>query len=254
MSEAFFNEPVHMRVRHDDDVVLNSVVLWCREHSKVTLAVKEFGKNDGKHIHILLDPIKTVSTFRQKFVAKFPILKGNQSYSMKKMEKNLDHNIRYCCKGKKKELPQVLFTILTENEIEDAHKRFWQEQEKYLTEHGAKPIEFEPVETVQAKTRKTMPFKEKVVAQLPEELCIHYCELYCKNKDAKEYIRYDKVRQRIIDQTMLCMGRLGKDLDDNILIRMINGVLLKIMTDYGNEEQQKKFFGQTSSRIIDRVY
>lgn len=253
MTEAFFNEPIHMRVRHDDDAILNSIVLWCRENSKVTLVVKEFGKNDGKHIHALLDPTKTVSTFRQKFVAKFPFLKGNQSYSMKSMEKNLDHNIRYCCKGKKTELPQVLFTVLTEDEIKDAHKRFWEEQQKYLLEHGAKSIEFETV-AVTAKTKKTIPFKERVVGQLPEDLCIVYCELYCKNKDAQDYIIYERVRSRIIDQTMLCMGKLGKDLDDNILTRMINGVLLKIMTDYGNEVQQKQFFKQTSLRILDRVY
>ena len=82
---------------------------------------------------------KTASTFGQQLLRKFPSLKGNQSHSSKEFKESYDHNLRYLSKGTKNNSPVVLFTTLELNEIEDAHKRFWIEQEKWLTEHGVKP-------------------------------------------------------------------------------------------------------------------
>lgn len=234
----------HLRIRSDDDVVLNSIVLWCRTQAKVYLAVKEIGKKDGKHIHTILDTNLSISRFRQLLIEKFPILHGNRSYSVKKFEKDLDHNIRYCCKGTQESSPVVLFTILTESEIEEAHKKFWEEQKKYLIEHGVKPVD-KPTKTTRSPT-----FKEKILASLPVGVAAAYSGLKSmyKRTDYEEH-ELRKVQGIIVDTVILSFGKYGKDLDDNILTKNVNGVLLKCMTDYGNDHDKKYICSLLTNRI-----
>lgn len=234
----------HFRVRSECDEELKSIVIWCRSQSKVYIAVQEIGKNDGKHIHVVVDTSKTISTFRQNFIKQFPNLKGNQSYSLKKFEKDLDHNIRYCCKGTKDSHPVVLFTILTQDEIESAHKKFWEEQKKYLTEHGVKSVD-KPTKTTRAPN-----FKEKVIAQLPVGVPAAYSALYAMYKRSDyEEAEFKKVRKIIIDTVLLCLGKYAKDIDDNIVTRNINGVLYKCVTDYGQPEEKQVLFDRMEARV-----
>lgn len=233
----------HCRIRNESDEVLKSIVLWSRSQGKVYIAVQEVGKNDGKHIHLIIDTAKTISTFRQNFLKEFPALKGNQSYSMKQFEKDLDHNIRYCCKGSKTDLPHILFTSLSQNEIEQAHKKFWEEQEKYLIEHGVKPEE-------KGKKERQPNFIEKVMLKIPLELKQSYVSLQAMYKPSDyEKSLLEKDRQDIMDICIICLGRFAKTCDDLIVTRLINGVFLKIVTDYGDKEQ----FLAMSSRIKARI-
>jgi len=222
----------HFRVRHDDDAVLNSITLWCRSHAKVYISVQEMGKNDGKHIHVIIDTNKTISTFRQNFIKEFPELKGNQSYSLKIFEKDLDHNIRYVCKGTKEQLPNILFKTITMDEVINAHKTFWENQKQFLIEKGVNPDK---------PTKKVIPFKDRVISQLPVGVPAAYSALQAmyKRSDYEEH-EYQKVRKTIVNTTILSMGQYGKDCDANILTRLINGVLLKCVTDYGNKEEKEK--------------
>lgn len=232
----------HLRVRHDDDVVLNSITLWCRSKGKVYISVQEIGKNDGKHIHLLIDTSQTISTFRQQLLKDFPILKGNRSYSCQEFKQDYDHNLRYVCKGTKETLPHILYHSILMDEIIDAHKNFWKQKEEFLIEHGVAPVD--------KKKKRTPPFKEKVISQLPEGVAAAYSALYAlyKRSDYEEH-EYKKVRKSIIDTTILCMGQFGKDCDDNILTRNINGVLLKCVTDYGNKESKQVICDRLENRV-----
>jgi len=60
----------HFRV-HIDNVDFDKLVTFIKSNSTVVLIVKEFG--DRPHIHSMISPIKTTSTFRQQFLKSFPI-------------------------------------------------------------------------------------------------------------------------------------------------------------------------------------
>ena len=78
---------VHSRITSEDDVVLNSVILWIRSNAKCILAVQETSRDDKKHIHVMCEYSKTISTFGQKFLKEFPNLKGNGSHSCQEFKK-----------------------------------------------------------------------------------------------------------------------------------------------------------------------
>lgn len=238
---------VHSRITSEDDVVLNSVVLWIRSNAKCILAVKEISRDGKKHIHVMSEYSKTVSTFGQKLLKQFPDLKGNQCHSTTEFKKSYDENLRYLCKGEtagKKSPVTILFTTLDESVIEDAQKRFWEEQEKFKTINGLKN------DAVLGKKSKQVPFIEKVVNALPVGVAGTYSALQALYKPSDyEKHKLEEVKTIIIDTTIMQMGQLAKVLDDNILTRMINGVLLKCVTDYGQPEEKKSMCKRLRSRI-----
>jgi len=233
---------VHSRITSEDDDLLDKVVLWVRSNAKCILAVKEISKEGKKHIHVMSEFSKTVSTFGQKLTKEFPNLKGNGSHSTKEFKESYDQNLRYLSKGTKQNSPVVLFTTLELNEIEDAHKRFWIEQQKWLTEHGVKPED-------KTKKQREPNFKEKVIAQLPQGTAAAYSALQSiYHPSDYEMQELSKVKNIIIYTTIRCFGKYAKDLDDNIITRSINGVLLKCVTDYGHESEQKVMIERIANR------
>jgi len=237
---------VHSRVTSEDDVVLNSVILWIRSNAKCILAVQEVSKEGKKHIHVMSEYSKTISTFGQKLLKEFPNLKGNQSHSTKEFKESYDHNLRYLCKGEisgKKNPVRVLFTSLTINEIEDAHERFWDEQKKWLTEHGVKPED-------KKKKIRAPNFKEKVIAQLPVGVAAAFSSLQSMYKPSDyELAEFEKVKKIIMDTCFQCMGQYAKDCDDNIMSRLVNGIFVKCVTDYGNTEEKRALYDRLGKRI-----
>lgn len=238
----------HLRVRSDDDVVLNSIVLWCRSQAKVYIAVQEIGKSDGKHIHVILDTNLSISRFRQLLIEKFPILHGNRSYSCKNFKEDLEHNIRYCCKGTKETLPVTLFHSISLDEITKAHKKFWEIQEKYLTEHGVK-VEDNPTK------KKSTPFVEKVFDQLPCGVAAAYAGLQSiYHPSDYELSELEKVKDLIIDTVIKSLGKFSKTCDDHILTRLINGVFIKCVTDCGNKDDLQALKSRMKNRISQNLY
>jgi len=237
---------VHSRITSEDDVVLNSVILWIRSNAKCILAVQEITEDGKKHIHVMSEYAKTVSTFGQKFRDAFPKLKGNGSHSCKEFEKSYDHNLRYLCKGQiagKKSDAVILFSSLEKSVTDDAHERFWEEQEKFVTENGLKS-------DTNTKKKNTIPFVEKVIYALPTGTAEHYSyfqSIY--HPTDNDCIQLEKYKTIIVETTLATMGKLSKVLDDNILTRMINGVLLKCVTDYGQPEQKQAMFKRLHNRI-----
>jgi len=241
---------VHSRITSEDDVVLNSVILWIRSNAKCILAVQEISKEGKKHIHVMSEYGKTISTFGQKLLKEFPQLKGNQCHSTKEFKESYDHNLRYLCKGEmsgKKNPVRVLFHSLSETVIEDAHERFWDEQKKWLTEKGVKPED---------KKKKRQPnFIEKVMLELPVGVASAYSALQALYKPSDFEIEdLVKTKKLIIDTCLQCLGQYAKVCDDNIITRLINGVLLKCVTDYGNKEEKKEMFSRIEKRISYNLF
>jgi len=239
---------VHSRITSEDDDLLDKVILWVRSTAKCILAVKEISKEGKKHIHVMSEYSKTVSTFGQKLLLQFPNLKGNGCHSTKEFKKDFDHNLRYLSKGTKENSPVVLFTTLELNEIEDAHKRFWIEQQNWLTEHGVKPED-------KPKKERQPNFIEKVMLKIPEPLKLSYVALqagYNASDYEKSLLAKDK--SDIQDICIACLGKYAKTCDDLIITRLINGVFLKIVTDYGNKEQFDSYASRIKTRIHFNIY
>lgn len=233
----------HLRFTSEDDEVLKAVVLFCRGQGKVTLAVQEVSKDGKKHIHLLINTSKTISTFGQQLSKAFPAHVGNGSKSVSAFKKTMDDNILYCSKGTKESSPVVLFTTLDENVIEDAHKKYWIEQEKFVTTNAAKPKDKQP------------NFIQRVVSQIPPVLAREYvaCQALYKASDSQLHTLAN-AKNEIQNICIQCLGQYAKTCDDNIVTRLINGVLLCLVTTYGNKQEQESMCSRIKNRIQHNLF
>lgn len=239
---------VHTRVTSEDDSLLNSVILHIRSEAKCLLAVQEISKEGKKHIHVLSEYAKTVSTFGQRLTKAFPQIKGNRSHSSAEFRTDFETNLRYCCKGEKNSPPVVLYKSIGDIVIEDAHKKFWETQEKYVTEKGNKLDDFQ-------KKKKTVSFVKQIVDKIPDSLANSYTALQgLYNPSDYERGLLEKDKNDIMDICILSFGQLAKTVDDYILSRCINGVLVKLVTDNGNTEQRQAMCSRLRNRVGHSVY
>lgn len=113
----------HFRVHYGTSSV-NDIVDFIKARAEVVIIVKEIDAN-RPHIHSVITEFKqTKSTFVQQFLVEFPQLAGNGSYSCV-IKKDLEAQIRYCCKGQSKETnPDVLHSLVDWKEY---HSKFWEE-------------------------------------------------------------------------------------------------------------------------------
>jgi len=233
----------HLRFTSEEDEVLDNVVLFCRGQGKVILAVKELSKDGKKHIHLLINTSKTISTCGQLISKAFPAHVGNGSKSFTAFKKTLDDNILYCSKGTKELPPVVLFTTLESIVIENAHKKYWLDQEKFVTEYAA-----------DKKKVKAPNFIEKVMMELSLEQKRKYSYLQSiynpSDVEKCERLKYEK---EINTVCIVSLGKYAKTLDDNIVSRLINGVRLKCVTDYGHKEEIESIVQRLSVRCSDRL-
>jgi hypothetical protein len=199
----------HFRV-HYGSQDLNALVGWIRSNAVVTIIVREEG--DRSHIHSIINPIKTVSTFRQQFLKKYINLKGNGSYSLEEV-KEYDKLIRYVCKGNSKdELPDVLYQ--KDINVEELHVEYW----KTNQEIKEKIKEKKRVLTWSQQVKKD--FSE----QFPEEVNAiqTFCSLYKLTE--LEVAAYQQSKMKLFDFMMGCLGQHVKVLDDMIIIRLFRGI------------------------------
>lgn len=234
----------HLRFTSEDDEVLQKVVMFMRGQGKVTLAVQEVSKDGKKHIHLLIDTSKTISTCGQLLSAAFPAYVGNGSKSLSAFKKSMDHNILYCSKGTKESSPVVLFTTLDENVIEDAHKKYWLDQQKFVTEHQAEKKKAKPPSMI-----------DRIVSSIPKDLAMRYVYLQSiYHPSDKENTELYKIKEQIFHIVVMNFGQYAKICDDIIITRHINGTLLRLVTLYGNEADQKSFTQRLQVRIGHNVY
>ena len=200
----------HFRV-HYGSQDLNALVGWIRSNSVVTIIVREEG--DRLHIHSIISPIKTLSTFRQQFLKKYPNLKGNGSYSLEEV-KEYDNLIRYICKGNSKDdLPDVLYQ--KDINIEEMHQQYWK-------------VNQEIKEKVIKEKKKGLTWIRQVARdfkeQYPEEVIVIQ-ELCCAYKKTEEEVKhYEKAKLKLFNFVMYSLGINVKVLDDMIIVRLYKGI------------------------------
>ena len=144
---------LHLRITDDSRERLIEVMLWLRSESKVYMSVLECGSITGKqHTHNIIDSPITKSGFSQQFLRKFPRYKGNKSYSLAPLKKELENNNKYCCKGRVDCPPDVLFSVYTEEQINEFHIEYWEINKV--------------CQKKKAKTQKAYSWSEELTAQI----------------------------------------------------------------------------------------
>jgi len=240
----------HLRFTEESDEILDKVVLFCRGQGKVILAVKEVSKDGKKHIHLLINTTLTISRCGQLISKAFPAHVGNGTKSFTAFKKSLEHNILYCCKGTKELPPVVLFTTLESIVIEDAHKKYWVDQQIFVTENGAKPVLVKKI--------KAPSFVEKTTKTVDTALAKKYVSLQHHNwigtNDPLMNVMYNDTRKQISRHCVNCLGEAFKILDDVIVRKLVNGVLLSLVTIYGNKQEKESYQDRVWSRTDNDVY
>jgi len=127
--------------------------------------------------------------------------------------------------------------------IENAHKKYWLDQEKFVTEHQA-----------DKKKPKAPNFIEKVMMHLSLEDkkgYSFYQGIYNPSDNEKfNRIKYEKI---INTACIIALGHFAKTLDDIIVSRLINGVRLKCVTDYGQQLELEAIVSRLVVRCSDRL-
>lgn len=119
----------HFRLTEEDKQFLtNDVIVYLISISVVDLAVYEVSKIGKSHIHVILQPLKTKSTFLQQFHAHFKRrYVGNKSITCETLKKEKENNYIYLCKGTRDSPPQVLHK-LSSIDTDFYWKKYWEDK------------------------------------------------------------------------------------------------------------------------------
>lgn len=104
---------------------------WFSANGNGYIVVFETAGEDGenKHIHAILDSIKSDKQLRNALTRAFPECVGNKGYSLKLCGDDYEAYIRYICKGDSEADPPVVWTKqglkYTAEDINEAHAKYW---------------------------------------------------------------------------------------------------------------------------------
>jgi len=221
----------HFRV-HTDNLVLENLLGFVKSSACVLLIVKEMG--DRPHIHSIIQPLKSISTFRQQFLKSFPMCKGNKCYSLEEV-KDLDKLKCYLCKGDNETtLPDVLFS--KDVDVDAYHKQYW-EVNKSLKTHSS------PQQRV-----KNVPWRVEVknefLTAYPVETTVLSVPLQCRWKPTEQEIQdYVACQKKLLGFILKKLGKSVHIIDDNIISRMYKGIQNSIIQD-----------GHSSEKFVDYMF
>lgn len=200
---------LHFRLTDDSLNNIQEVVTWLRSVSKVYLSVLESGSVTGKqHTHCLIDFPKTKSTYAQQFLKKFPRYKGNKSYSCELLKKDMENNIRYLCKGTVSDLPHVLFSSYSEEEIKIFYEQYWSENK-----------------LIEKKKKSNLTWSEQLTEDIKNEMPHSKDFTYCKTD-------IQILTRRVLTQ----LGKTSKKLNCHIIRDLVLGQL-NALNGYALQEE-----------------
>lgn len=217
----------HFRV-HIDNLEMENLVGFIKSNANTLLIVKEQG--DRPHIHCIIEPLKTVSTFRQCFLKKFTQCKGNKCYSLEEV-KDLDKLKSYLSKGESETImPEVIYN--KDIDISAYHISYW-EVNKSLKSNTAsqKPNKV-----------KTVTWSQEVKLQFEKENPTDVQELSDPIESRWqptdfEIKSHQDCKKRLFKFMMKKLGKNVKVIDDNVMIRLYKGILNSYIQD-GNHSDK----------------
>lgn len=208
----------HFRV-HIDNLNLDKLLGFIKSSSVVVLIVKEMGERP--HIHSVITPTKTASTFRQQFLKTFPECKGNKCYSFEEV-KDEENMKLYLCKGENRTtLPVVLYTTI---DTECYHNHYWENNDKLKKDsgHKVKDKSLSWIQEVKRDFLQEYPFDARDLSDPIE----------CKwNPDDITVENYTKSKKVLLGFILKRLGKSVKVIDDNVITRLFKGILNSFIQD-----------------------
>lgn len=218
----------HFRV-HIDNLDLEKLVGFIKSNATVLIIVKEIG--DRPHIHCLISPTKTDSTFRQQFLKKFEMCKGNGAYSLKPV-KDIEHMKAYCCKGEKKKEPDVVYAS-DKIDVTSYWTKYWEVNAELMSKVADRKDK---------KSKTNMPWMKEVrleFIQLHPDAYFQLGDPYeCRwqsDKTDADKKRYNDACKTLLKFIYKKLGNAVKVLDDNVVTKMYKGIENCAITDYAEE-------------------
>ena len=217
----------HFRV-HTDNLDLEKLISFIKSNANTLIIVKELGERP--HIHCIIEPIKSVSTYRQQFLKSFPMCKGNKCYSLEEV-KDIDAMKKYVCKGESESLmPNVLF--VKDLDVDSLHKCYW-ETNKSLKTNTASQKE---------NKKKTVTWIQEVRNEFQQEypnVCDELSSpIECRWKPTEfETTYHNKCKKELFRFVLKKLGKSVKVLDDTVLARLYKGVLNSYIQEGNNTEK-----------------
>lgn len=221
----------HFRVHLIDNLDLDKLVGFIKSNATVLIIVKEMGER--AHIHCMLIPVQSASTFSRLFLKKFPMCKGNGSYSFVEA-RDTEHLKAYCCKGEKNIPPEVIFS--SNIDVDFYHKKYWEVNAELLTKVVARKDK---------KSKTSLPWLQEVRLGFIQEHPDCYTELgnpyesrWKSDRGDAEKKKYEDAGKALLKYIYKKLGKAVKVLDDNVVTRMYRGIENCAITDYGNDNDE----------------
>lgn len=218
----------HFRV-HVDNVDFDKLIGFIKSASVVVMIVRECGERP--HIHCILTPTKTVSTFRQQFLKTFPMCKGNKCYSLEEV-KDEEKMKLYLCKGESKfDMPEVIHSTI---DTEVYHNKYWENNDELKEKSGVK--------TKEKSLTWIQQVRKDFLLEYPFDVRILQDPVDAKWKPTESEIEnYNKSKKALLGFILKRLGKTVKVLDDNVVVRLFKGILNSYIVEGENVDKYIDF-------------
>lgn len=232
------------------DVDELQLVDFLKEHCEVLIIVLEHAMSDRRHIHATIRPFKAINTFRDALRKKFPQIFGNKSYSIAKV-RDYDSNIKYCCKGRCNDYPDVLYTTLTNEEVKQYYNEYWllakqiQDSKQSIVSKTEVNMgcQNDPSvnEAVIVKRPRSLTWSEKLTKTILQDYPL-LCEAIVQHRDGLlTEMDYPYYQDKLLGIILKSLGRHSKTFDDFMLLRFYNAQYNAIIQARGSSQTQENF-------------
>lgn len=216
----------HLRI-HLDKIDFKDILEFIKEKCKIVLLVKELGERP--HLHSIVSFNQTKSTFCQQMLKKFPVIKGNGSYSCVSVKKK-DELVHYLLKGNDKDtLPDVIVNSAN-LDVKQYHTEYWEVNQKIVS--GNKGLQKDTEIVVK---KKSPSWSEKVFTEFCVDNSEHYIAIQTFHMIYKptdfEKEAYNKSCLVLYKHMLRCLGKSRKKLSDFIKRDIYNGFINAIVSE-----------------------
>lgn len=196
---------LHLRISQDQEFCCR-VCDWIKTITNKFITCYEVATRG--HSHTVLTYDKTLSTFRQKLVEKFPVLKKgkrNEYYALAQKD-DLEANERYICKGETRKAKPVILRFsfhYNDEVIENRHSEYWDINDALVEKSHEK------INKIRQPT-----FVEYIISELNKDTVVKH-EWNLTNPYHKKMV---------LNCIMKCFGNKAKILDESVIKRHYYGV------------------------------
>ena len=218
---------IHLRIHGLEDE-LPVYAEWVRKNTTICLIVKETGERG--HIHCLIETKKKLAQFRKDMKIRFPLLIGNQNYSMKDVKSQIGIE-DYLCKGEHLgEMP-----VVYEKSPSWTDEKILQHHQSYWVRHTEETVANKLVKTGNDSIIGTLG---KIKVRTPtavEKIASKIRNFYGEEEISGWGFHNEITRKKVLKLLLEYLRDLGKTLDIIVLKRIYFGVLHQLLPQQSDE-------------------